>query len=135
MKKNKNIFLGKKILIYGLGKSGISSFKFLNNQAELYFFDDDRKKNIKSKPDQRLNNLKEISKINFDKIIISPGIDIKNCKLSRTLKKISQKYILTWMFFIHFIRIGVLLLRALMVSPLLQKFCMRLYWIKNMMQD
>ena len=45
------------------------------------------KKNIKSKPDQRLNNLKEISKINFDKIIISPGIDIKNCKLSRTLKK------------------------------------------------
>jgi UDP-N-acetylmuramoylalanine--D-glutamate ligase len=28
MTKSKNIFLGKKILIYGMGKSGISSYKF-----------------------------------------------------------------------------------------------------------
>ena len=87
MKKNKNIFLGKKILIYGLGKSGASSYNFLKNKAEVYLFDDDIKKNIKSKLNQRLNNLKEISKINFDRIIVTPGIDILDCKLSKSLKK------------------------------------------------
>ena len=46
MTKTKNIFLGKKILIYGLGKSGISSYKFLKDKAELYLFDDDTKKKI-----------------------------------------------------------------------------------------
>ena len=91
MIKNKNIFLGKKILIYGLGKSGVSSYKFLKNKADLYLFDDNEKKNIKLKSNLRLNTLKEISKINFDKIIISPGIDISKCKLSKTLKKNSLK--------------------------------------------
>ena len=87
MTKSKNIFLEKKILIYGLGKSGVSSYNFLKNKAEVYLFDDDLKKKINSKSNQRLNSLKEISEINFDKIIISPGIDISNCKLSKTLKK------------------------------------------------
>ncbi len=91
MIKNKNIFLGKKILIYGLGKSGVSSYKFLKNKADLYLFDDNEKKKIKLKSNLRLNTLKEISKINFDKIIISPGIDISKCKLSTTLKKNSSK--------------------------------------------
>ena len=91
MIKNKNIFLGKKILIYGLGKSGVSSYKFLKNKADLYLFDDNEKKNIKLKSNLRLNTLEEISKINFDKIIISPGIDISKCKLSKTLKKNSSK--------------------------------------------
>ena len=91
MIKNKNIFLGKKILIYGLGKSGVSSYKFLKNKADLYLFDDNVKKGIKLKSNLRLNTLKEISKINFDKIIISPGIDISKCKLSKTLKKNSSK--------------------------------------------
>jgi len=91
MIKNKNIFLGKKILIYGLGKSGVSSYKFLKNKADLYLFDDNEKKNIKLKLNLRLNTLKEISKINFDKIIISPGIDTLKCKLSKTLKKNSSK--------------------------------------------
>ena len=90
MIKNKNIFLGKKILIYGLGKSGVSSYKFLKNKADLYLFDDNEKK-IKLKSNLRLDTLKEISKINFDKIIISPGIDISKCKLSKTLKKNSSK--------------------------------------------
>ena len=87
MIKNRNIFLGKKILVYGLGISGSSSYKFLNNKAEVYLFDDDIKKNFKSKLKQRLYNLRQISKINFDRIIISPGIDILNCRLSKILKK------------------------------------------------
>ena len=58
MIKNKNIFLGKKILIYGLGKSGVSSYKFLKNKADLYLFDDNEKKNIKLKSNLRLNTLK-----------------------------------------------------------------------------
>ena len=37
MKKAKNIFLGKKILIYGLGKSGISSYKFLKKKLKFFY--------------------------------------------------------------------------------------------------
>ena len=87
MTENKNIFLEKKILIYGLGKSGISSYKFLNNKAKVYLFDDDLTKKLRNQSNQRLKNIQAISKINFDKIIISPGIDILNCKLSKFLKK------------------------------------------------
>ena len=87
MIKNKNIFFGKKILIYGLGKSGVSSFKFLNNKATVYLFDDDLKKKISSKLNHKLKSFKELSRIKFDKIIISPGIDISKCRLSKILKK------------------------------------------------
>jgi UDP-N-acetylmuramoylalanine--D-glutamate ligase len=87
MIKVKNIFLGKKILIYGLGKSGLSSYYFLKNRAEIYLFDDDLKKNFNLKLNYKLSSFKEVSKIDFDKIIISPGINILDCKLSKTLKK------------------------------------------------
>ena len=86
---NKNIFLEKKILIYGLGKSGLSSYKFLNNKAKVYLFDDNLKKKIRYKSNQRIRNVQGISKIKFDCIIISPGIDILKCKL----KKINLKFI------------------------------------------
>ncbi len=85
MKNKKNIFFRKKILIYGLGKSGISSYKFLKKKADVYLFDDN------SKINKKLVSLGKISKINFDVIIISPGIDILKCKLSKFLKKNFQK--------------------------------------------
>ena len=85
MKVYNNIFLGKKILIYGLGKSGISSYKFLKKKSDVYSFDDNHKINLKH--NHKIISLKKIQKINFDIIIISPGIDISNCKLSKFLKK------------------------------------------------
>ena len=85
MEKLNNIFLGKKILVYGLGKSGISSYKFLKKKADVYLFDDNTKINLKF--NRKIISLKKIQKINFDVIIISPGIDISNCKLSKFLKK------------------------------------------------
>jgi UDP-N-acetylmuramoylalanine--D-glutamate ligase len=88
---NKNIFLKKKILIYGLGKSGISSYKFLKNKAKVYLFDDDSKKKLKHQQKRWISNIKKISKNKFDIIIISPGIDVLNCKLSKFLKKNESK--------------------------------------------
>ena len=85
MKKSKNIFLKKNILIYGLGKSGVSSFKFLRKKSKVFLFDDYIKKDLRF--GKKLISLKNINEIKFDIIIISPGIDILNCKLSDFLKK------------------------------------------------
>ena len=84
-KKIENIFLKKKILIYGLGKSGISSFRFLRNKADIYLFDD-----LKNTHPKQISKLK-LLKIKFDIIIISPGINISNCKLSKFLKLNKKK--------------------------------------------
>ena len=80
-----SIFLNKKILIYGLGKSGISTLLFLKNKSEVFLYDD-LKKNLKNSI-----SYETILKKKFDFIIISPGIDVNKCKLSKFLKKNSKK--------------------------------------------
>ena len=86
MFKNNNIFFKKKILIYGLGKSGQSTYQYLKKKNSLYLFDD-KKSYIKNKViKKRLIEFKDIKSKKFDHIIISPGIDIKKCLLSRYLK-------------------------------------------------
>jgi len=82
-------FLKKRILIYGLGKSGLSTYSYLKKNNIISLFDDRiiTKKNIKDTH----TTYKEIIKKEFDCIIISPGIDINNCKLSRFLKKNHKK--------------------------------------------
>ena len=80
-----SIFLNKKILIYGLGKSGLSTFQFLKNKSEVFLYDD-LKRNFKNSISYEF-----ILKKKFDFIIISPGIDINKCKLSKFLKKNSKK--------------------------------------------
>ena len=86
-----NIFLNKKILVYGLGKSGIASYKFLKDKSDVYLYDD-FKSNIQAVYlKKKLVNYSDISKIEFDKIIISPGINLNKCKLSKFLKKNKNK--------------------------------------------
>ena len=80
MLNNQNIFYKKKILIYGLGKSGLSALKFLKKRNEVITHDDRIK-----------NDNKKIIKIKFDYIIISPGIDINKCSLSKFLKNNFKK--------------------------------------------
>ena len=91
MSSHPNIFLNKKILIYGLGKSGLSTFKFLKNKSEVFLYDD-FKSNFKTHTIKKnFINLKKISNLKFDLIILSPGIDINKCKLSKFLKKNQNK--------------------------------------------
>ena len=87
MLKNKNFFFKKKILIYGLGKSGLSTYQFLKKKSNLYLFDDKSFfiKNIEIK--KKLISQKDVKNKEFDFIIISPGIDIKKCLLSKYLQK------------------------------------------------
>jgi UDP-N-acetylmuramoylalanine--D-glutamate ligase len=87
MNDNLNIFLNKKILIYGLGKSGLSAFKFLKNKSNIFLYDDFQLsfKNLSIK--KNLISYPNILKSKFDQIILSPGIDLNKCKLTRYLKK------------------------------------------------
>jgi len=93
MPRNKNIFSKKKILIYGLGKSGLSSYFFLKKNNDVYLYDDN-KDAIKNKKIQKLLiKSNYINNINIDFIVVSPGINIKKCYLKNFLKKNFKKII------------------------------------------
>ena len=86
-----NIFLDKKILVYGLGKSGVSAFRFLKNKSKVFLYDDYRLSIKKTDLKKKLISFNDILNIKFDIIILSPGIDINNCKLTKFLKKNKKK--------------------------------------------
>ena len=82
-----NFFSNKKILIYGLGKSGLSTYKFLKNKNDIYLYDDYQSKIKDKNIREKIIDPRKITNIKFDRIILSPGIDINKCKLSKFLKK------------------------------------------------
>ena len=89
---SKEIFINKRILVYGLGLSGNSCLKYLNKKNKVTIFDDNN--SLKTKKNKNLfSSIKIISKTQFDFIVISPGIDIKNCKLKNFLIKNKEKII------------------------------------------
>ena len=90
MNENSNIFINKKILIYGLGKSGISSFKFLKKKNRVFLYDDNKKIKLIRSYKNNLISFSQIQKFKFDLIILSPGINNEKCKLNKFLKKNSK---------------------------------------------
>tara|TARA_Y100000590_G_scaffold441116_1_gene567347 strand:+ start:159 stop:1475 length:1317 start_codon:yes stop_codon:yes gene_type:complete len=84
MLKLANLFKNKKILIYGFGKSGKASFKYLRKNNNLKIFDDN---NLAIKKNYKKFFLKKkfLRSIDFDFIVISPGIDINKCPLKKYL--------------------------------------------------
>ena len=84
----------KRIAIYGMGITGFSAAKtFKKLKAKVYCWDDNEKVRLKLK---KLNFPIEKFWLNqnlVDRIVISPGIDIKKCKIKNYLKKNLNKII------------------------------------------
>ena len=79
-------FVNKKILIYGLGLSGNSCFKYLSKKNDIKIFDDDY--SLKNNENKKFFlDKKKILENKFDYIVLSPGIDIKKCTLKNYLIK------------------------------------------------
>ena len=79
--KNKNF------LIYGFGKSGQATFKYLKKKNKISIYDDNKKV-------KKVNiSVNKINQTVFDYIVLSPGIDINKCKLKNYLKKNRRKVV------------------------------------------
>ena len=80
-------YKNKKIAVYGMGITGISTAKTLKKLGSVVYCWDD---NIKIR--NKIKNLKfKVSKFwlnnnSIDRIVISPGIDITKCKIKYFLK-------------------------------------------------
>ena len=91
MNIKKVIYKKKKILIYGLGVSGLSCLNNLKKNNLIKYFDDNIKKTKYKKFKNFFISKKKIYRTKFDYIIISPGINILKCSLANFLKKNKSK--------------------------------------------
>ena len=87
-------YQNKKIAVYGLGITGISTADFLKKlKNRVYCWDDDSKVRREARR-KKLEIVKFWSKKNLiDNIVISPGIDINKCNIKNYLRKNSNKII------------------------------------------
>ena len=91
MHELKKIFFKKKILIYGLSLTGISTFDYLRKTNFVSVYDDVvEKTKIKKFKNHNVNKI-QILKTTFDYIVISPGINYKRCGLKSFLSKNKNK--------------------------------------------
>tara|TARA_Y100001958_G_scaffold153734_1_gene141610 strand:+ start:762 stop:2069 length:1308 start_codon:yes stop_codon:yes gene_type:complete len=91
MLKLNKIFFNKKILIYGLGLSGKSSFNYLKKNNKINVYDDDILYSKQTRYKKYFIKKKKISKYSFDHIVMSPGINFKKCNLKNYLNKHKNK--------------------------------------------
>ena len=89
----KKIFLNKKFLIYGMGKTGFSTYHYLKKSNQIFLYDDNKKIFKKKKIKKFFIEKKVITQKKFDYILISPGINVKTCSLKNYLKKNLKKII------------------------------------------
>ena len=89
MRDNSQIFFNKKILIYGLGKSGLSSFNFLKNKSEVYFFDYNLSRKGSKSFKKKILKFKELLNIKFDLIINLRVVNFVEFLLKSSCKKTS----------------------------------------------
>ena len=87
-------FYNKKIFIYGLARTGISTLNFLKNKGnKLICWDDKPKTRKKISKNFLLKSTKQLNKHLFDFIVISPGINKNNCSIKNFLSKNENKII------------------------------------------
>ena len=85
-------YQNKKIAVYGMGLTGCSVAKTLQNLGSKVFCWDDNEKTRRRIKNYNLNKFWKGKHI-FDNIVISPGIDIHKCKIKNYLKKNINKII------------------------------------------
>ncbi len=93
MQVKKETFKKKFFLIYGMGKTGISSYNYLKKNNKVFLYDDNKKNFRKKKINKFIIEKKKIYQKKFDYILISPGINVKKCSLKNYLKKNLKKII------------------------------------------
>ena len=87
-------YQNKKVAVYGMGVTGCSAAKTIKNlKAQVLCWDDNVKIRKKAKKHNYQINKFWLSNEKIDAIVVSPGIDIRKCKIRDYLKKNFNKII------------------------------------------